>query len=288
VRVYVRLPENERGSLHDLDELILRTPQGGEIPLKMAARITSGRAYTTIKREDGRRIITVEADVEEGKANANKVMAELNKDVLPALVAAHPGLSYAVGGQQQQQAESLDALKYGFMLAQIIMFALMAIPFKSYSQPLIIMAAIPFGFVGALGGHLLMGYDLSVLSMMGLVALSGVVVNDSIVLISAINEFREQGMTRVDAVVAGGVRRFRPIMLTSLTTFFGLAPMIFETSVQARFLIPMALSLGFGVLFATFIILLIVPCLYMVLEDVKSLVGTGAAGATQTAGAPAE
>jgi multidrug efflux pump subunit AcrB len=268
VRAYVRLPKAERGSLHDLDELMIRTPTGGEIPLRQAANVSSGRSYTSILREDARRVITVEADVQRGKANANKVMADVQSEALPELYEKYPGLTSALGGQQKEQAESLGALFDGFKLALILMFALMAIPFKSYVQPIIIMFAIPFGLVGALAGHLLMGYDLSVLSMMGLVALSGVVVNDSLVLISAVNEFRKQGMTAPEAVVAGAARRFRPILLTSLTTFLGLAPMIFETSVQARFLIPMALSLGFGVLFATFVILLLVPCLYLVIEDI--------------------
>jgi multidrug efflux pump subunit AcrB len=271
IRVYVRLPESERSSLHDLDELLIRTPAGGEIPLKMAAHLKWGRAYTFISREDGRRVIKVEADVEEGKANANKVMGEIRKDVLPDLVGAYPGLTYGMSGMQKQQAESLGALKDGFKLALLLMFALMAVPFRSYVQPIIIMMAIPFGLVGAVIGHLLMGFELSFLSAMGFVALSGVVVNDSLVLISAINTYREEGMSTYEAVIAGGVRRFRPIMLTSLTTFFGLAPMILETSQQARFLVPMAISLGYGVLFSTFVILLLVPSLYLVLVDIGSL-----------------
>jgi len=268
VRAYVRLPKAERNSLHDLEALTIRTPAGGEIPLAEAAKLRWGRAYTSIKRESGRRVITVEADVEEGKANANKVMADLKEKVLPALMRNHPGLGYDLGGQQKHQAESLASLADGFKLALIVMFAMMAIPFKSYVQPLIIMTAIPFGIVGAVGGHLLMGYDLSLLSAMGVVALSGVVVNDALVLISAINDYRAQGMSAFEAVLTGGGRRFRPILLTSLTTFFGLAPMIFETSMQARFLIPMAISLGFGVLAATFVTLAIVPSLYLILEDV--------------------
>lgn len=270
IRVYVRLPKDQRKSVFDLESLLIRTPSGGEVPLGVAARIKRGRAYTQIKREDGRRTITVEGDVVEGKANANKIMSELKRDAIPPLMASYPGLQWSLGGQQRAQADSLKSLGTGFLMALIVMFALMAIPFKSYSQPLIIMTSIPFGIVGAIGGHLLMGYDLSILSMMGLVALSGVVVNDSLVLISAINDFRAKGSGLVEAVVAGGARRFRPIILTSLTTFVGLAPMIFETSMQARFLIPMALSLGFGVLFATVIVLLLVPCIYLVLEDIKS------------------
>ncbi len=273
VRAYVRLPENERTSLHDLDQLRIRTSQGGEIPLRMAAKLTWGRAYTSITREDGQRVLNVEADVDDGVTNENKVMAAVAKEVYPDLEKQFPGLTFGLAGQQKSRAESLAALGDGFVLALILMYALMAIPFRSYIQPLIIMVAIPFGLVGAIGGHILMGYDLSILSMMGLVALSGVVVNDSLVLISAINEYRAAGMTTAKAVVAGAARRFRPILLTSLTTFFGLAPMIVETSVQARFLIPMALSLGFGVIFSTFIILLLVPALYLIIEDIQGLFG---------------
>ncbi len=269
VRLYVRLPKNQRRSLHDLEELLIQTPTGGELPLARAATITRGRAYTRIRREDGRRTITVEGDVEEGKANANKVMAELKKDVLPKLMRDFRGLTWSLGGQQRQQADSMGSLAIGFLLALICMYALIAIPLKSYIQPFIIMSAIPFGMVGALAGHLIMGYSLSLLSIMGLVALSGVVVNDSLVLLTAVNGFRAQGMSAFEAVIAGGARRFRPIILTSLTTFLGLAPMIFESSLQARFLIPMALSLGFGVLFSTFVILLLVPSLYMVIEDLR-------------------
>ncbi len=271
LRTYVRLPEHERRSLYDIEELLIRTKNGGEVPLGVAATVDRGRAYTRISRTNGARVITVTADVETGVANADKVVAELRKEAFPKLQRDFPGLTFEMSGQQKMQKEALDALFRGFIVALFVMFALMAIPFKSYLQPLIIMTAIPFGFIGALAGHLIMGFDLSMLSLMGIVALSGVVVNDSIVLISAINGFRHQGMSTVEAVIAGAARRFRPIILTSLTTFFGLAPMIFETSVQARFLIPMALSLGFGVLFATFVILLLVPCLYLALEDIRGL-----------------
>ncbi|MEM9696584.1 MAG: efflux RND transporter permease subunit, partial [Myxococcota bacterium] len=271
IRVFVRLPRDERDSLTDLEELRVRTAQGGEVPLRQAAQLSWGRAYTSIARLDYQRVLYVEADVDDAVTNANKVIADLKGGVMPDLKEKYPGLSYIEAGQQRDQAESLSALGTGFLLALLLMYALMAIPFRSYSQPLIIMTAIPFGIVGAVGGHMLMGYDLSILSMMGLVALSGVVVNDSLVLISAINTFRTEGMSTLDAVVAGVARRFRPILLTSLTTFLGLVPMIIETSVQARFLVPMALSLGFGVLFATFVILLLVPSLYLILADIKRI-----------------
>ena len=269
VRVFVRRPRGERTSLHDVEQMIIQTPQGGEIPLGQAADVDRGHAYTQIKRTEGRRVINVTADVVPGEANANEVVASVLKDVVPDLQADYPRLQWAMGGEQKSQAETMGALGRNFGMALIAMLGLLAIAFRSYVQPLIVMGAIPFGIVGAVIGHLMMGYDLSLLSMMGIVALSGVVVNSSLILIVAINEYRASGLSLMDGLLAGGTRRFRPILLTSLTTFLGLAPMIAETSMQARFLIPMAISLGFGVLFATFITLFIVPASYAVVEDVK-------------------
>ena len=275
VRVMVRLPKSDRVRLNSLETLMMRAPNGGEIPLGQAATLVDGRAYTSIKRVDGRRAINVTADIEKGKANANEVVAELREELLPALAARTPGLHFGFEGEQREQRESLQSLGMGFLIALLVIYALLAVPFRSYSQPLIIMSVIPFGLIGALVGHVLLGFNLSVISMMGVVALSGVVVNDSLVLIVATNQLREQGLSPFEAVVRGGVRRFRPILLTSLTTFFGLIPMIFEPSLQARFLIPMAISLGFGVLFATFIVLLLVPALYLILEDIRWVIGIG-------------
>ncbi|NNE19255.1 MAG: efflux RND transporter permease subunit [Myxococcales bacterium] len=271
VRVYVRLPLDERQSLYNVEELIVRTPMGGEMPLSQAAVVNRGQAYTIIKRTDGRRNISVTADVADEDANANDINAQIVQRELPQLLADIPGLSYSLGGEQERQAETMGALGLGFILALIVMFSMLAVVFRSYAQPILVMSAIPFGMVGAVWGHVVMGFSLSLMSMMGLVALSGVVVNDSLILIVSINRFREEGMSTWEAVVAGGARRFRPILLTSLTTFFGLAPMILETSVQARFLVPMAVSLGFGVLAATLIMLLIVPCAYIILEDARRL-----------------
>lgn len=267
LRVYVRRPENERVSEHNIEELMIRTPQGGEIMLREAADILRGRSYTSIQRSDGRRVFTVTGDVDEKVTTGQEITTSLQKDVLPQLMADFPGLGYSLDGEQQDRMDSMASLRTGFMLALLAMFALMAIAFKSYIQPFILMIAIPFGVVGAVFGHMLMGYELSFMSMMGIVALSGVVVNDSLVLVTAINDLRRAGMGVYDSVIAGGLRRFRPIILTSFTTFLGLAPMIFETSVQARFLIPMALSLGFGILFVTYICLVLVPAFYMAMED---------------------
>ncbi len=276
VRVYVRRPRSERTSLHELERLILRTPDGGEIPLGVAANLTFGRAYTSINRVDGRRVISATADIVRGVGNATEVVQQLETEQLPALLADFPGLSYELGGEQREQGRSLDSLKVGFAMAMLVMFGLLAIAFTSYVQPLIIMlGAIPFGVVGAFWGHVVLGFDLSMISLMGIVALSGVVVNDSLILIDAINHFRKEGYETWESVVLGGTRRFRPILLTSLTTFFGLVPMILEPSVQARFLVPMAISLGFGVLFATFILLLLVPAGYLIIEDLKALAAKG-------------
>jgi len=269
VRVYVRLPLEERRSLYNVEQLIVRTPAGGEMPLSQAAVITRGRAYSVIKRTNGLRNVSVTADIADEHANANEINAQILEHELPQLLADFPGLSYSLGGEQERQAETMHALWLGFALALIVMFSMLAIVFGSYAQPLLVMSAIPFGMVGAVWGHVLMGFSLSVMSMMGLVALSGVVVNDSLLLIVSINRNREEGMDTWEAIIAGTARRFRPILLTSLTTFFGLAPMIWEKSVQARFLVPMAVSLGFGVLAATMIMLVIVPCLYLILEDAR-------------------
>jgi multidrug efflux pump subunit AcrB len=273
VRVLVRLPDAERRSEHDIAELLIRTPQGGEIALREAAEIKRGRSWPSIERADGRRIVHVTADIRQGEATPGPVLAKLTEDALKTLPDAYPGLAWGFGGENREQQESLGSLGTGAAMALLAIYALLAIPFKSYVQPLIVMAAIPFGLVGALGGHVLLGLELSVMSLMGMVALSGVVVNDSLVLVDATNEFHKgQRMPHFEAVAAAGARRFRPILLTSITTFFGLTPMIMEPSVQARFLIPMAVSLGFGVMFATGITLLIVPSLYLAVEDVRNAV----------------
>lgn len=269
VKVMVRRPGAEREREHDIESMLILTPEGGEIPLYEAAEVLRGNAYTSIQRTDGQRVLTVTADVN-ADANAEKVLANV-KPELGEILSRYRGMTYSFEGESRRFAESIDSLKVNGLLALICIFALLAIPFRSYIQPLVVMSAIPFGVVGAVGGHLIMGYDLSLISIMGILALSGIVVNDSLVLVHAANARRDEGFAPTDAIQWAGARRLRPIVLTSLTTFFGLAPMIFETSVQARFLIPMAISLGFGVLFATGIILLLVPALYLIVEDAKSL-----------------
>jgi len=275
VKVMVRLPESQRRSEFDVERLLIRTPAGGRVPLSYVASFERGRSPTVIRREDGMRVVNVSAELAAGSKSPQEVLASLKTEVLPKLKAEFPRLQADLVGQQRAQAETFGSLGQNFLLALLAIYALLAIPFRSYIQPLIIMSAIPFGFVGAVGGHILMGYGMSVISLLGVVALAGVVVNDSLVLIDATNGFRAQGHGAWESIVTGGVRRLRPILLTSLTTFFGLAPMILETSVQARFLIPMAISLGFGVLFATGVILVLVPSLYLIVEDVRGLLGLG-------------
>ncbi len=274
VKVMVRLPEDERRTYATVEELVLRTRDGTEIPLKEAVDIEEGRAYTDIRRKDGRRVISASADYDGAPGGEKLVLDDLVANKLPVLLQKYPGLSYGFEGEQKAQNEALGALLTGFVLAMFVIYALLAIPFKSYVQPAIVMLAIPFGIIGAIIGHVLLGYALSIISMFGIVALAGVVVNDSLVLIVAANENREKHGSHT-AVFMAAKRRFRPILLTSLTTFFGLAPMIFETSVQAQFLVPMAISLGFGVLFATGLILIIVPSVYLIIEDLACLFKSG-------------
>lgn len=270
VKVKVRLPKEERITEHSLEAMIVRTADGTEVPLREVAEVKRGRAYTTIDRRDGRRTVTVSADVSP-RDQAPRMLAVLTEELLPALMQHYPGLTFSFEGRQADQRESVGGLKIGLYAALLLIYMLLAIPFKSYFQPLIIMVSIPFGIVGAVLGHLLLGYSLSLMSLFGVVALSGVVVNDSLVFIDFANQKRREGLNLHDAVVAAGIQRFRPIILTTLTTFFGLTPMILETSRQARFLIPMAISLGFGILFATGITLLLLPSLTLILEDIGNL-----------------
>ena len=267
LKIMVRLPKKERMYRSDLSDMTVDTPGGGQIPLLNAVAVHEGRAYTSIKRRNGRRVVQVTGDVTP-RSKALEILNDLEAKALPELKNTFPGLIYSFQGHQAEMRKSMTSLVSGFILALFGIFMLLAIPFRSYSQPLIVMTAIPFGIVGAMLGHLIMGYSLSVPSMFGMVALAGVVVNDSLVLIDYANRQRQElGMTPGDAIRASGAQRFRAILLTTLTTFFGLAPIMFETDRSARFLIPMALSLGFGILFATGITLVLVPSLYLALDD---------------------
>ena len=272
VRVMVRYPEKDRKSLANLESLRIRTRDGGEIPFAQAASVLEGRGFSEINRTDRKRVINITASVDSKLANTEEILLDMKETVMKDLPADYPGLSYNLEGEEKERRDSMESMRKGFLLALFLIYTLLAIPFRSYLQPFIIMSAIPFGFVGAVFGHLIMGFDLSILSLFGIVALTGVVVNDSLLLIDFINKKRRAGLEIGQAVLTAAKRRFRPIILTSLTTSLGLTPIILEKSMQAQFLIPMAISLGFGILFATFITLLLVPSLYVILEDLIKMV----------------
>lgn len=272
IRVMLRYPEEDRKSVADIENMRIRLDDGTEIPFREVAEVNFGKGFSTIRRVDRRRVVTVSADVIEKIANANEINMALVREVLPDLMREFRGLQYDFAGSQEEWNESMGSLKTNFPLALILIYGLLAVQFRSYIQPVIVMSAIPFGIVGATFGHIVMGYNLSILSMFGIVALAGVVVNDSLILIDLINREREEDVEVWQVIRDSATRRFRPIMLTTLTTFLGLTPMLLEQSLQARFLIPMAISLGFGVVFATMITLLLVPSLYMVVEDSKRIV----------------
>ena len=265
------LSAEQRRSLGDLENMRIRTPDGGEVPFGYVAAVESGRGVSSIRRVNHNRAINVTAALDETVTSAGAVNAALAADVMPAVQRDHAGVRYSLEGSQADQDAALGSLQVGFPLALFAIFALLAIPLRSYVQPLIIMSAIPFGFVGAVGGHIVMGENVTMLSVMGVVALSGVVVNDSLVMVDFINRERRRGGSLLGAVLEAGAARFRPILLTSITTFAGLAPLLLEQSTQADFLKPMAISLGFGVLFATFVTLVLVPAACLVLDDVERL-----------------
>ncbi len=309
IRVMVRYPRDDRRSLGDLENMRIRTPNGAEVPFSQVAQVEPGRGYASIKRVDRNRAVNVTASVDPAVTSSNAVITDLRERILPEVLADYPGVLYTFEGAQAEQMDAVAGLQRGFVLALLMIFALLAVPLRSYVQPLIIMAAIPFGLVGAIWGHMVMGLDVTMMSMFGLVALTGVVVNDSLVMVDFINRARKvhtdvgrrvrrEGGTQPDrdefdstglklAIREAGSNRFRPILLTSLTTFFGLAPLMLERSMQAAFLVPMAVSLAFGVLFATFITLILVPTGYLILDDVQRLMrrmsGRGAAVAVKPA-----
>ena len=270
VTVRVRLPQIQRMSEYDIESLLISTPASTFVPLSEIATVRQGRAYTSISRRDGRRTVMVSANVDP-IGQSSRILAALNSTILPDLTKTFPGLNYGYRGRQADRKDSLKQLGQGFIFTLGSIYFLLAIPFRSYIQPVVVMMAIPFGMIGAVLGHLLMGYNLSLMSMMGVVALSGIVINDSLVLIDYANKQRIKGALPFDAIRLAALRRFRPVLLTTLTTFGGLAPMMLETSRQARFLIPMAISLGFGIVFATIITLALVPSLYLIVEETKEM-----------------
>ena len=274
IRVMVRYPEADRRSLGDLEGMRIRTPGGGEVPFSQVAVVEPGRGFASIRRVDRNRAINVTAATDAAVTSSGQVIADLQARILPEVLASYPGVFFTFEGAQAEQVDAIAGLQRGFVLALLMIFALLAVPLRSYMQPIIIMSAIPFGLVGAVWGHFIMGIDVTMMSMFGLVALSGVVVNDSLIMVDFINRKRLLHKDIAIAAREAGVHRFRPILLTSLTTFVGLFPLMNSTSFDAAFMKPMAVSLGFGVLFATVITLMLVPTAFLILDDFQRLMRT--------------
>ena len=271
VKVMVRYPLEQRRTVGDLENMLIRTPSGAAVPFSTVADIELGESYASITRVDGRRAITITANVNKNNVEPSKVIAEIQEDFLPELTARFPKVASALDGGSLDEQNAMLGLAQGFFFAMFTIYALMAIPLKSYTQPLIIMSVIPFGIIGALFGHYILGLSMSVLSLCGIVALAGVVVNDSLILVDFVNRAREEGKSLMQSAIDSGCYRFRAIILTSLTTFVGLVPIIMEKSLQAKIVIPMATSLAFGILFSTVVTLILVPILYIILDDIKRL-----------------
>ncbi|MGI2174729.1 efflux RND transporter permease subunit [Shewanella ulleungensis] len=269
VKVMVRYPLEQRRTVGDLENMLIRTPSGVAVPFSTVAEIELGESYASITRVDGRRAITITANVNKNNVEPSKVVAEIQDDFLPELTARFPKVASALDGGSLDEQNAMLGLAQGFFFAMFTIYALMAIPLKSYTQPLIIMSVIPFGMIGALFGHYILGLSMSVLSLCGIVALAGVVVNDSLILVDFVNRAREEGKSLLQSAIDSGCYRFRAIILTSLTTFVGLVPIIMEKSLQAKIVIPMATSLAFGILFSTLVTLILVPILYIILDDIK-------------------
>ena len=274
LRVMLRFPLSERQSISKLNDMLINTPSGGKVPLSHVATLKPGKSASAITRIDRYRTINVTADVDKNATNMTTLNADLNQ-FLTELMSKYPGVSYSLEGEAREQADSFSSLAWGLVFVFFIIYCLLAIPFKSYVQPIIVMSVIPFGAIGAIIGHWIMGMDLTIMSILGLMALIGVVVNDSLVLVDFINAKVRSGIKAYDAVLIAAQSRFRPVMLTSLTTFIGLMPLLFEKATQAQFLIPMAVSLGFGIIFATFITLILVPVNYLLVEDIKKVSNKG-------------
>jgi len=272
IKVMIRYPEDERNSISDIDSVRIITPTGAEVPLSEVANISLVDGVNRIRRENSKRTVNVWAAVNTDQVEPFAIAQQIRDEYLPSLLKNYPGVQSNVAGRIQEEMDSADEQLRDFALSMIIIFALLAIPLRSYSQPLIIMSVIPFGVVGAMFGHMALGMTMSGLSMFGIIAVAGVVVNDSLVMVDFVNKARAEGVAIKQAVMQAGARRFRAILLTSITTFIGVMPIIMETSLQAKIVIPMAVSLAFGVLFATVITLILIPCQYVALEDAKRLI----------------
>ena len=275
IRVMVRYPLAERRSIADLEQMYIRTPSGTEVPFFSVADVEVGTSYSTIVRENRKRAITVTADADLALIEPGKVIEEIRSDFMPQLVAKYSGVDFELEGASLEEQKLIKNILVASVIALFLIYALIAIPLKSYSQPVLIMSVIPFGLIGAIVGHLVFDKAVSMMSLFGLIALAGVVVNDSLIMMDFINKARQQGLNRFDAVIQSGTARFRAIILTSLTTAGGLLPIMLETSTQAQFVIPMAISMSFGIIFATVITLFLIPCLYLLLLDFKEWFGIG-------------
>ncbi|MFH0943985.1 MAG: efflux RND transporter permease subunit, partial [Planctomycetota bacterium] len=269
IKVRTLLPEAARRGLSDLGHLRVSTGNGGRVPLEEIATLNTSRGYSSLRRVDAKRSVTIRAEVDESRANVSEITAWLGKD-LEGIGRLFPGVTVSFEGRKKETREALGSLLIGFPVALIAIFALIAILFKSYFQPIIVMAIIPYSLVGAVLGHYMMGYPLTLLSMIGAVALAGIVVNDSLILVDKVNRNRKEGMPLFEAVVRGAVSRLRAILLTTITTAAGLFPLLLEKSFQAQFLIPMGISIVFGLIFATVLTLLVLPTFYLIFEDLRN------------------
>jgi multidrug efflux pump subunit AcrB/outer membrane scaffolding protein for murein synthesis (MipA/OmpV family) len=267
IRVYVRYPESTRADLASLDSFRVQLPGGGSAPLLTVASVAESRAYSSIERIDGRRVVTVSADVDEAISTPNIANETILAGVIPALEQQYPGLRWVRAGSTREQNEDLASLGSAFIVVLLIIFAMIATQLRSYIQPLAILVAIPLGVAGAVLGHFVLGFALSFISIFGIVALAGVAVNASVVLVDLYNQHRNEGSSPIQAAADSAARRFRPVLLTTLTTALGLAPLLFETSPQAQFLIPMAVSLGFGIVISGFMVLFVTPAVAVIIDD---------------------
>ena len=267
LRVMVRYPLEERRSVADLENMRIRTPDGDEVPFSSVAEVSFGKGYSSISRLDRERTVTVSSDLDPEQVEPQEIIRTMSEEYIPELLARYPGVKYGLEGSSQDQADFMKKIVMALVVALFLIYALIAIPLHSYAQPLIIMSVIPFGAIGAVIGHIIMGKAISMFSMFGLIALAGVVVNDSLIMVDFINKARAKGVAIRDAVIESGTARFRAIVLTSFTTAAGLLPILFETSPQAQAIIPTAISIAYGIIFATVITLFLIPALYMLLED---------------------
>ncbi len=268
VKVMIRYPKEDRRSMSDLEEMWIRAPDGTEVPFYQVADVEIGQGFSKITRINQKRTIKISAEIDSAKVESRKIIEEFNGEIIPAILADHPSVASGMEGASKDQQDFLEQLMVCAIIALFLIYGLIAIPTKSYIQPLIIMSVIPFGIIGAIFGHWVMDKTINMMSMFGFIALTGVVVNDSLILVDFINNAKRTGRRLMDIVVDSGVLRFRAILLTSLTTFFGILPIYFETSLQAQFIIPMAISLGFGIMFATVITLFLIPSLYLIQNDI--------------------